>query len=85
VEPTFENISDGSYPVSRSLFFYVKNAHVESIPGMREYITEFTSEAAIGDEGYLADRGLIPAPREMRDKVRADGASLTVLKLAAGK
>jgi len=84
VEPTFENISDGSYPVSRSLYFYVKNAHVGSIPGMREYIAEFTSEAAIGDDGYLADRGLIPAPKEMRDKVRADGANLAALKLAAG-
>ena len=49
-----------------------------------EYIAEFTSEDAIGDEGYLADRGLIPAPEEVRDKVRADGKSLSVLKLASG-
>ena len=84
VDPAFEAISDGSYPVSRSLYFYVKNAHVESIPGIREYLTEFTSEDAIGEEGYLADRGLIPAPEEARKQVRADAASLTVLKLAAG-
>lgn len=84
VAPTFEAISDGSYPVSRSLFFYVKNAHVKSIPGMREYLTEFTSEGAVGEEGYLADRGLIPAPQELREKVRADAAALTVLKLTAG-
>jgi phosphate transport system substrate-binding protein len=83
VDPTFEAISDGSYPVSRSLYFYVKNAHVASIPGIREYLGEFTSETAIGDEGYLADRGLIPAPEEVRKKVRADAASLTVLELAA--
>ena len=83
VAPTFENISSGDYPVSRSLYFYVKNAHVESIPGIREYMTEFTSEAAIGDEGYLADRGLIPAPEEIRKKVRADAASLAVLELAS--
>ncbi len=84
VDPTFEAISDGSYPVSRSLYFYVKNAHVESIPGIREYLAEFTSEGAIGDEGYLADRGLIPAPEETRKQVRAGAASLTVLELAAG-
>ncbi|MGH0029418.1 MAG: PstS family phosphate ABC transporter substrate-binding protein [Myxococcota bacterium] len=85
VEPTFEAISAGDYPVSRSLYFYVKNAHVKSIPGMREYIAEFTSEAAIGDEGYLADRGLIPAPEAVREKVRADGENLSVLELASGR
>jgi phosphate transport system substrate-binding protein len=85
VEPTFEAISAGEYPVSRSLYFYVKTAHVGSIPGMREYIAEFTSEAAIGDEGYLADRGLIPAPKAQRDKTRADGESLSALKLAADR
>jgi phosphate transport system substrate-binding protein len=84
VDPTFEAISAGDYPVSRSLYFYVKTAHAGSIPGMREYITEFTSEDAIGDDGYLADRGLIPAPKAQREKTRADGASLSALKLAAG-
>ena len=64
VEPTFENIADGKYPISRSLYFYVKNAHVGVVPGMREYIAEFTSEAAIGEDGYLADKGLIPLPED---------------------
>ncbi len=58
--PTFEAIADGSYPVSRSLYFYVKKAHVGVIPGIREYVAEFISSNASGDEGYLADRGLIP-------------------------
>jgi phosphate transport system substrate-binding protein len=62
VEPTFEAISDGSYPVSRSLYFYVKNAHVGTIPGIEEYVAEFTDEKAWGSEGYLADKGLIPLP-----------------------
>src|SRR5262249_29516081 len=77
MEPTFENIASGKYPVSRPLFIYVKNAHVKSIPGIREYVTEFTSEKAIGDDGYLADRGLIPAPKAERDKSREDGKNLT--------
>ncbi len=84
VAPTFENIADGKYPVSRSLYVYVKNAHADSIPGIREYVAEFTSDKAIGEDGYLADRGLIPAPKEEREKVRADALELTPLKLASG-
>lgn len=60
--PTFENIADGKYPVSRPLFFYVKKAHVGTIPGIEEYLSEFTSEKAWGPEGYLSDKGLIPMP-----------------------
>ena len=81
VEPTFENIADGSYPVSRSLYFYVKNAHVGVIPGMQEYIAEFTSEKAFGDEGYLTDKGLIPQPTADREKFRSAGENLTKLVL----
>ena len=66
--PTFEAIADGSYPVSRPLFFYVKKAHVGVIPGITEYLAEFTSEKAWGDEGYLADKGMIPMPKEERAK-----------------
>lgn len=61
-KPVFEKISDGSYPLSRPLFFYVKSAHVGKVPGIREYIAEFTSEAAWGPDGYLTDKGLIPMP-----------------------
>lgn len=60
VEPTFENIADGVYPVSRSLYYYIKVAHADVIPGLMEYATEFASEAAAGEEGYLVDKGLIP-------------------------
>ncbi len=77
VEPTFENIAAGDYPVSRSLFFYVKNAHIGVIPGMEEFVTEFTSEAAYGDDGYLTDKGLIPLPEEDRDAVRQQATSFT--------
>jgi phosphate transport system substrate-binding protein len=80
-EPTFENIASGAYPVSRSLYFYVKKAHVGVIPGIKEFVTEFTSEKAVGDEGYLADKGLIPLPKDQRDKVRKDTTALTPLKL----
>ena len=62
VEPTFDLIADGDYPVSRSLYFYLKKEHVGVIPGVQEYAVEFTSEAAWGPDGYLADKGLIPLP-----------------------
>lgn len=70
VEPTFDTIGDGSYPVSRSLFFYVKKAHVDVIPGMAEYLAEFTSQDAIGEFGYLTDRGLIPLGQREWSAVR---------------
>ena len=79
--PLFESIADGSYPVSRSMYVYVKKAHVGVIPGIREFIAEFTSEKAMGDEGYLADKGLIPLPKADREKVRKEAAALTMLKL----
>ncbi len=76
VEPTFENIADGKYPLSRPLYFYVKKAHVSMIPGMKEYIREFTSEKAWGPDGYLIDKGIIPMPHEERGKFRKDGKKL---------
>lgn len=59
-EPTFENISDGSYSVSRLLYVYLKNAHIKSRSGLKEFATELVSENAIGEDGYLIDKGLIP-------------------------
>jgi phosphate transport system substrate-binding protein len=76
IAPTYEAISSGEYPISRSLYFYVKKAHVGTIPGMKEYIAEFTSEKAWGPEGYLADKGLIAMPEEEREAVRAAATSL---------
>ncbi len=69
VAPTFENIASGDYGVSRSLFIYAKKEHVGVIPGMAEFIAEYTSEGAWGTEGYLADKGLIPLPDAERASV----------------
>lgn len=69
VTPTFDTIADNSYPVSRPLFFYVKKAHIGMIPGIKEYLNEFTSEKAWGDNGYLSDRGLVPLPAAERADV----------------
>lgn len=59
-DATFENIADGSYAIARPLYFYVKKAHLDAIPGLREFVVEFVSEEASGEEGYLEERGLIP-------------------------
>jgi len=81
VSPTFEAISAGDYPVSRSLYFYVKNAHVGTIPGIEEYLAEFTADKAWGDEGYLADRGLIPMDAKERETVRNAAMNLSPLSM----
>lgn len=81
VEPTFENIAEGSYPVSRSLYFYVKKAHVGVVPGIEEYLAEFVSDRASGEDGYLLDKGLIPLPDDERDAVRQETESLANLTM----
>jgi phosphate transport system substrate-binding protein len=60
VFPTPETIADASYSVSRPLYIYIKNAHLNVIPGMNEFVAEYLSDAAIGPDGYLLERGLIP-------------------------
>jgi phosphate transport system substrate-binding protein len=81
VEPTFENISAGKYKISRSLYFYVKNAHAGVIPGMKEYVRAFTSEKAFGPEGYLVDKGLIPLSDTERTAIRNSSRSLAPLSM----
>lgn len=70
VAPDAETIADFSYPVARPLYLYVKNAHRGVVPGLGEFVEEALSEAAIGDEGYLTDIGLVPAPEEARSETR---------------
>jgi phosphate transport system substrate-binding protein len=81
VEPTFEAIAAGDYPVSRSLFFYVKKAHLGVVPGIQEFVAEFTSDKAMGEEGYLADKGLIPLPAAMRAEVQTGASTMTPLAM----
>ena len=77
VAPDFDAIASGKYPVSRPLFVYVKNAHVGVIPGIKAFMAEFTSDAAMGEYGYLADKGLIPLPENDAEKVRQTATGMT--------
>lgn len=81
VAPELDSIADGSYPVSRPLYFYVKKAHVGKVPGMKEYLKEFTSKKTWGDEGYLTDRGLIPMPKAERKQFAKDAKNLNPVAL----
>ena len=69
VDATVDNIISGKYEISRPLFFYVKNQHLDLVPGIKEYVAEFMSDRAAGEEGYLVDKGLIPLPA---DKFKAE-------------
>jgi phosphate transport system substrate-binding protein len=66
VAPTFTEIASNNYEISRSLYFYLKKAHLGVVAGLKEFIAAFTDERAWGDEGYLIDKGLIPLPIEKR-------------------
>ena len=81
IAPDFDTIADGSYPVSRSMYFYVKKAHVGVIPGIDEYVATFTDEDAWGPYGYLADKGLIPLPDADREAMRTQATAFAQLSM----
>ena len=71
ITPTTETIAAGEYPVSRPLFFYVKKAHLDVVPGLSEYVEFFISDAMTGPDSPLAEYGLVAAPDAERDATRA--------------
>jgi phosphate transport system substrate-binding protein len=77
VEPTFENIADGSYPVSRDLWFYIKHSHVDIVPGLKQYMLEWTKHW--DEDGILSDAGMIPMSEEERAKYKAAMENLPTL------
>lgn len=76
VSPSEESIADGSYPLSRPLFLYVKTASRSVAPGLKEFLVEYTSERAMGPNGYLVDAGLVPLPDAERLRARQAAASV---------
>ena len=77
--PTMETIADKSYGVSRPLYFYVKLAHVDVIPGIREFLAEYTSEDSWGPGGYLEERGMIPMPENEREFFKKNAVEIIPL------
>ena len=79
-EPTVQTISDSSYPVTCPLFVYVKTQHYDRVPGILEFVTEYTSDRAWGPEGYLTEYGLIPLSETERRSERANAIGLSPMK-----
>jgi phosphate transport system substrate-binding protein len=71
-EPTFDNITNGKYKGSRPLFVYIKKQHVGVIPGIDKFAAEYVSAKALGEDGYLAKKGLVTLPKKELDAVRKD-------------
>ena len=80
-EPNIAQISSGKYPIARSMYFYVKNAHIGIVPGLKEYVAEFVSERAFGDNGYLVAKGLIPLSKVERKQVREQALNAKELSM----
>jgi phosphate transport system substrate-binding protein len=78
--PTFENIAGNNYSVSRALYYYVKHQHIGVVPGVNEYMAEWTKHW--GNDGALSDAGMIPMPKSERDKYKAAMTNLPVLTTA---
>ena len=83
VMPTLETIASGEYPISRSMFIYVKKAHVGVTPGLEQFVQEYLSEASAGRGGYLQDRGLVPLPETELAAQRAIASALTPMTAPA--
>jgi len=79
-EADFDSIADGDYAISRPLYFYVKAQHAGTVPGIKEYLAEFTNEGAWGEDGYLADKGMIPLDEDLRDEIGDAVQNLQVLE-----
>ena len=78
-QPSLKSIQDYSYAVARPLFFYVKKAHVGVIPGLHEFVKEFTTKKAIGEGGYLAEIGLVPLDNKMYKTTRTNATELVAM------
>ena len=80
IVPTFETISSSKYTAARPLFIYIKKAHIGVIPGLKEFAVEYVSDKAIGEEGYLSDRGLVSLDASELAQVRKDVKSMKNFK-----
>ena len=81
VKPSLQGIQDYSYPIARPLFFYVKKAHVGVIPGIEEFLKEFTSKKAMSNRGYLAQIGLVPLASDKYQSTRTAALELITINL----
>ncbi|MFV1849612.1 MAG: substrate-binding domain-containing protein [Porticoccaceae bacterium] len=74
VAPDYETILDGSYPASRALYLYVKDDHQQLVRSLGNFVSTYVSEAVIGEEGLLADNGLVPLTTDERGETMSQAA-----------
>jgi phosphate transport system substrate-binding protein len=79
-DPTYENISAGKYKGARDLFVYVKKQHVGVIAGLDKFVAEYMSAKALGEDGYLAAKGLVSLPKDALEKYIKAAAALEPMK-----
>jgi phosphate transport system substrate-binding protein len=77
IAPSYASISDFSYPGARPLYLYVKAAHLNAIPGLKEYVAEFAKSWSPG--GFLAKKGMVVAPDGARTAATAAARDFTPL------
>jgi phosphate transport system substrate-binding protein len=70
VAPEFDNITSGKYSGARRMYVYVKKQHVGMVPGIDKFAAEYVSPKAIGEDGYLAKKGLVTLPKAEAETVR---------------
>ena len=80
VAPTYENISAGKYKGARDLFIYVKKQHVGVIAGLDKFVAEYVSDKAIGEDGYLAKKGLVALPKAAIEASRKGALAMATIK-----
>ncbi|WP_184078668.1 substrate-binding domain-containing protein [Sphingobium subterraneum] len=85
VEPTYATISTFKYPGARALYIYVKNAHAQAIPGIRQFVAEYVKEGTFGPNGYLKNAGIVASPDAIRSRAAKFGTTLTPMNGAVLK
>ena len=85
IAPTADTISSGKYPVARSMYFYIKNSHLEQVPALKDYVNLFMSEKMIGKDGILTEIGLIPLTDKVRDEARKKAMNFEVISAGDSK
>jgi phosphate transport system substrate-binding protein len=80
VQPDFESIASGTYKMARPLYIYVKKQHIGQIPGIAEFVAEYASDKAMGEDGYLTEKGLIALPKEQAEMSMASAKDMAPLK-----
>ncbi|UJS26393.1 substrate-binding domain-containing protein [Thiothrix winogradskyi] len=80
VKPSPEAVIDKTYPMSRAMYVYVKNSHVDQVKGIKEFVAEYVSTDAMGEDGYLADKGLVTVPADKLPEIAKNATAFTPMK-----